>query len=733
MGNLEDREFKPISNPYIVGNPIRDPHMFFGREDDFAYVKNKFAGTKEGGMIVLCGARRSGKTSILFQILGGRLGPDFLPVLIDMQSMAIRNDQDMLAKIAQEVAAAIDHPAVNLAVFEAGAEENPYTAFEDLARAVNRELSDKRLVLMFDEYELFETNIDSGIISTRILNLLANLIEHKRIFVVFTGSDNLEARNKPYWQIFLSKALHRRISFLSRRDTLRLATEPLKDMVHYAEGIPGQVFELTAGQPFYTQVLCQSLVDRLNELHRYGVVAEDIRAVVDEIIENPLPQMIFSWNALSDLEKLSLSIAAELGTDGSRPVSGRDIIGYLERENVGYRLDPNELNKALENLFHCDVLQKQAGGDAYTFKMDLWRFWVKRMHSVWQVIDEMERSTEGPVGKGITSEDMTRRSRLRLILITAVALAIIAPVIYWLVTLGPRRAAAPAAETTLLSVATTPGQASIRVGDQYIGRSPIVEANIPVGERLLTIELAGYRTLIDTILLEEKVPLDLTYRLAEISGGLSITSRPSGAEILVDGHRLDRTTPAVVASLSAREIHTVELKLAGYATHRFDGVRLRADSISTLNHVFSKMTGSLSIVTNPAGAEVRLDGQPVETTPCNLRDITYGPHSLILSKEGYLDHEQEVDVSSPTGKVEISLDLLPPGTVVFNIQPYADVYIDGELVKRDVTYHEITLAPGAHEIELRHPQFGVHRQEIRLESDESLTVQHRFSSPGAQQ
>ena len=117
-------EFQPIANPYIVGNPIRDPGMFFGREDDFAYVKKKFSGGKEGGMIVLCGARRSGKTSVLFQILGGRLGTDFLPVLIDMQSMTITNDLDFLTKLAQEIVTAIDHAEITIDISEPVWESN---------------------------------------------------------------------------------------------------------------------------------------------------------------------------------------------------------------------------------------------------------------------------------------------------------------------------------------------------------------------------------------------------------------------------------------------------------------------------------------------------------------------------------------------------------------------------------------------------------------------------------
>jgi len=72
-------------NPYIVGNPIKTREMFFGREDDFQYVERKIGAARTNQVLVFCGERRSGKTSILFQILNGRLGERFLPVLVDMQ------------------------------------------------------------------------------------------------------------------------------------------------------------------------------------------------------------------------------------------------------------------------------------------------------------------------------------------------------------------------------------------------------------------------------------------------------------------------------------------------------------------------------------------------------------------------------------------------------------------------------------------------------------------------
>ena len=71
----ELREYVPIEpNPYLVGNPIRTEQMFYGREDDFRYVRTKLEGVSQGVVIVFCGERRAGKSSILYQVLNGRLG-----------------------------------------------------------------------------------------------------------------------------------------------------------------------------------------------------------------------------------------------------------------------------------------------------------------------------------------------------------------------------------------------------------------------------------------------------------------------------------------------------------------------------------------------------------------------------------------------------------------------------------------------------------------------------------
>ena len=57
---------------------------------------------KEGVVLLFVGERRSGKTSIMFQILNGRMGDEFLPVFIDMQAMAgVDGDREFFTRMVE--------------------------------------------------------------------------------------------------------------------------------------------------------------------------------------------------------------------------------------------------------------------------------------------------------------------------------------------------------------------------------------------------------------------------------------------------------------------------------------------------------------------------------------------------------------------------------------------------------------------------------------------------------
>ena len=381
------QEFEPISNPYIVGNPIRSKDMFFGRKSDFEFIRIKL-GTEEAGLvIVFAGARRSGKTSILFQILDGELGERLVPVLLDMQAMTVDDEPEFFERLASGINEALvesgDRPAS--ADFRGG---NPTRAFEGFISEVMTTLEGRGLLLLFDEYELIESKIDDGVLRPDIVTFFAGLLEAQpRLSFIFTGSRHLEQRNISYWRVLIGKSLYRHISFLSERDALRLITEPVADQVIYPRGIPERIVRLTAGQPFYTQVVCQNMMDRLNEVERNRVRQEDVDAVAQELADNPLPQMIYFWDGLAQEQKDALSLLGEVLEDSNGYASAQALINFTQEQNLKLGFELSVLERVLNDVFVSEILERERAGEGqyeYRFRVDLFRLWTRQAHSVWE-------------------------------------------------------------------------------------------------------------------------------------------------------------------------------------------------------------------------------------------------------------------------------------------------------------------------------------------------------------
>lgn len=421
----ELRSFVPIEpNPYIVGNPIRNEQMFFGREDDFRYVRTKLEGASQGVVIVFCGDRRVGKSSILYQVLNGRLGERFAPVFVDLQEMVVASDAELFARMSRLIAEAVaraDGPRqapVNAGEINAQSEAttgaaasaatlarpatiiprlvvprfdrgNPYPVFLDFLDEALRSLGDRTLLILMDEYELMEGKVDEGKLSPELFTFLAGLMDNKeRLALIFTGSRRLEERDKKYWRELLRRSLFRKVGFLSEKDAVRLITEPVEGRVVYGRGVVDVICRLTAGQPFYAQMVCQNTVDYANQHEQNWVTLADLTHVIADIIDNPLPQMIYTWDALSDDEKIVLSLLAETLPDGIDYAAANQLCDSVKAGDYPVNLSENTIRLTLEEMFRRELLDKDAA-DRFRFKIDLFRFWIRRSHSIWQVVKEV--------------------------------------------------------------------------------------------------------------------------------------------------------------------------------------------------------------------------------------------------------------------------------------------------------------------------------------------------------
>ncbi|GEM_PF-1763334 len=383
--------FQPIyPNPYIVGNPIRSREMFFGRMDEFHFIARALDDGRKAALIVLFGERRSGKSSILYQIQNGQLGEAFLPIFVDMQIMAgIANEAEFFSRLITDTGKALgkEGPEMTSNILRPD-DSNPAEGFRQFLWALKEHFPGRAPLLLIDEYEILENKISEGCLSRHVLTFFGGLLESERVSFVFTGSKRLESHNAELWgSELLQKATSRKISFLTRDDTTRLVTQPLENKVTFAPEVLEQIYALTAGQPFYTQLICQNLVYHLNEVKKYFVEGKDLETVVDGILDNPPPQLIFNWGEHSAEHKLTLALLAEFSKKPGRYLSTTSIRHRIKQSKLDIVLNDAKLKTWLTDLCKDEYLLQQ--DYRFCFRLDLFRRWIRHDHNIWQVKKEI--------------------------------------------------------------------------------------------------------------------------------------------------------------------------------------------------------------------------------------------------------------------------------------------------------------------------------------------------------
>jgi class 3 adenylate cyclase len=97
-----------------------------------------------------------------------------------------------------------------------------------------------------------------------------------------------------------------------------------------------------------------------------------------------------------------------------------------------------------------------------------------------------------------------------------------------------------------------------------------------------------------------------------------------------------------------------------------------------------------------------------------------------VKREGEKAVRDKLAAEKGETKGESSKPALPPATIVFAIQPWGEIYVNGK--SRGVTppMKSIKLEPGRYKIEVRNTTFPAHTENLDLKARDELTVRHKF-------
>ncbi len=707
--------YRPIPNPYITGNPVRGRGVFFGREDDFVYVRQRLTSEQHGVVILFVGARRSGKTSIMFQILDGRLGEGYLPVFVDMQRLAgVSGDREFLERVAETIWERLDDRRLAREYYDFAA-GNPVLTFDRLLADVEQVMPGRRLILLIDEAEILHAKVEAGEVSAAVLTYLASILESRRVSFCLTGSPGLSGATHAEWRRLTGKGDLREISFLSREDTLRLVREPVAGYLTCAPGVAESVYRLTHGQPFYTQVICTYAVDYLNGAQRQHLEKNDLDEVVRTIVDNPPPQLIYEWDSLSRSDQLALSLLSEEGQDGEMGHTAEALALAVGRSGYPINLRAEALHVLLEALYERRWLERDDRG-AYRFRVDLFRLWIRRSRSIWRLVED------APPPPG----------HRKMIAVAMLVLGLAVAAAGWWWSASPPVASGPPSK----------GRRASTTGGLFVNPLNVRNVRVQVGDTAATIsEFTTFRGLSPgPVVLRATHPdyrawdtsvtivadSDVTVRLAldRIRGSLLLAGAPAGATVSLVG---PQDTTFAVATDSARVplftgVYGVTITKAEHAT-RHQRVEVLADREVGLTGRLERQVGGLYVTSNPPGAAVEVDGRIADqATPVTVPDLSLGPHRIRLQ---LADHD--IVEESPTvrqGVVEtlrVNLQIRAATLRVLS-QPSASIYLGNEERAVAETPKELRLSPGEYVVRVVRLGFETKWDTVQLRPGESFPL-----------
>ena len=343
-----------LSNPYTL-HPVTGD-AFVGRSHELSELVDNLRSVGPGKAVLLWGPRRIGKTSLLLQFQKTVMNQnDYVLGFVDMQRLSGLSTTHFLREIIRSI---IDSMETSSKPPSMGRmRRDPLGYFRGFVEQQLTHLQ-KNLVLIIDEFQLLSELTEDDLSLSDITRYFRSLIQHLGgLIIIFSGGGVLDHLLKqPETSFMLEVARHQRVSFLRLDEARKLIVEPVRQ-VEFGDAVVERLLRLTAGHPYYLQLLCGELVTRVSRAEKAYVEMVDLDAALTEWLPDQGEQFFnHLWGNATGLssqqvavQKLVLTTVAVL--EESDAVSSQAVV-----ERLAGVLSPTAVLQAITYLAKMDTL-----------------------------------------------------------------------------------------------------------------------------------------------------------------------------------------------------------------------------------------------------------------------------------------------------------------------------------------------------------------------------------------
>lgn len=279
---------------------------------------------------------------------------------------------------------------------------------------------------------------------------------------------------------------------------------------------------------------------------------------------------------------------------------------------------------------------------------------------------------------------------------------------------------------TRVGITSQPERATVYIDGRVRGQTPLMLFDLEDGIHHLKYHLSGYEDVDDYIDISEGPIVNRSAVLTEEKGLLLIKTDPVGCQIKIDGATIGES-PRFIGNLSVKDVHTVKLSKTGYRDQTLT-IRFKGREPIVREEKLILDSGVVNIITEPADAEVTVNGIVKGRSPILVSDLPKGTAIVRLKLDGYKEETRELRLNAGDRQtLSVPMVALPGTLHIITTPAHASVYLNDEI--RGTSPLSIPrLDPGEYSVRCEAEGYAPEFKTITIDNGKSVREEFRLEN-----